>query len=72
MRALEFKTKIENNHILIPTRLQSELKPNNNKSIRVIIFVDDSDIYDNMTFKQSASAAFLKGYADSDSIYDNY
>lgn len=72
MRAVEFESKIENNHILIPSRIQSELKPNKNKNIRVIVFVDDSDIYDNMIFKQSASDMFLKGYADSDSIYDNY
>ena len=72
MRALEFQSKIKNNHIVIPTRLQSELRTNKNRDIRVIVFVDDSDIYDNMIFQQSAKDIFLKGYTDSDSIYDNY
>ncbi len=71
MRALEFKSKIEDNHILIPSNVQSELQVNRNKNIRVIVFVDDSDIYDSMTFKKSASDTFLNGYSESDSIYDN-
>jgi hypothetical protein len=72
MRALEFQSKIKNNHIVIPARLQSELMTNKNRDIRVIVFVDDSDIYDNLIFQQSAKDAFLNGYADSDSIYDKY
>lgn len=66
MRALEFKSKIEDNHILIPNKLRSELKSNQN--IRVIVFIDDSEIYDTVSFKKSTSEEFLKGY--SDSIYD--
>ncbi len=49
-----------------------ELKSNSNKDIRVIVFMDDSDVYDNMIFQQSAKDTFLKGYANFDSIYDNY
>jgi hypothetical protein len=71
MKALEFKSKIKNNKILIPVKIQSELK-NNDKDVRVIVLVDDSDIYDDLIFQQTAQSQFLKGYADSDSIYDNY
>ena len=71
MRALEFKSKIKNNQILIPTKIQSELKTND-KDVRVIVLVDDSDIYDDLIFQQTTQSQFLKGYADSDSIYDNY
>ena len=72
MKALEFKTKIKNNQILIPTKIQPELKINQDKDIRVIVLFDDSDVYDDFTFQKTTSEQFLKGYADSDSIYDNY
>lgn len=71
MRALEFKSKIRNNQIKIPLRIQSALKSNQDKDIRVIVFVDDSELYDSISFKNTASSQFLKGYSDSDSIYDN-
>ncbi|PIQ32339.1 MAG: hypothetical protein COW63_07105 [Bacteroidetes bacterium CG18_big_fil_WC_8_21_14_2_50_41_14] len=71
MRALEFKSKIKDNQILIPTKLQSELRTNGEKDVRVIVLVDDSDIYDDLIFQQTTQSQFLKGYADSDSIYDN-
>ena len=72
MRAIEFKTKIKNNLIQIPTGIQSELKTNKDKDIRVIVLIDDTEIYDDIIFQQSTSSQFLKGYADSDSIYDNH
>ena len=72
MRALEFKSKIKDNQILIPTKIQSELNSNQDKDVRVIVLMDDSDLYDDMIFQQSTKSQFLKGYADSDSIYDNY
>jgi hypothetical protein len=71
MRALEFKSKIKDNQILIPKRFQSQLKFNEEKDIRVIVLIDDSELYDDMIFRQSAQDQFLKGYANSDSIYDN-
>ena len=72
MKALEFKSKIKNNQIFIPTRIQSELKSEQDKDVRVIVLIDDSDIYDDLIFQQSTQSQFLKGYSDSDSIYDNY
>lgn len=72
MRALEFNTTIKNNQILIPPKFQPELKAKNNKNVRVIVLVDDSDIYDDLVFNQVSESQFLKGYAETDSIYDNY
>jgi hypothetical protein len=72
MRALEFKSKIKDNQILIPTNIQSELNSNQDKDVRVIVLMDDSDLYDDLIFQRSTQSQFLKGYADSDSIYDNY
>jgi hypothetical protein len=72
MRAVEFKSKIKNNQIQIPIKVQSELKTNQDKDIRVIVLIDDSEIYDSILFQESATRQFLKGYSDSDSIYDNY
>ena len=72
MRALEFKSKIRNNQIPIPTDIQSELNSDEDKEIRVIVLLEDSETYDDLIFQQSTKSQFLKGYADSDSIYDNY
>ncbi|HEX3007301.1 MAG TPA: hypothetical protein VHO90_06760, partial [Bacteroidales bacterium] len=70
--ALEFKTKIRNNQISIPARLQSELNTTQDTDVRVIVLLDDSDPYDDAAFQQTVQSQFLEGYADSDSIYDNY
>ena len=71
MRALEFKSKIKNNRILIPTKIQSELKNKQDKDVRVIVLVDDSDVVDDLMVQQTTQTQFLKGYADTDAIYDN-
>jgi hypothetical protein len=72
MKAIEFKSKIKNNQIQIPKKAQSELKTNKDKDVRVIVLIDDTEINDNIVFQESAKDQFLKGYADSDSVYDNY
>lgn len=69
MRALEFKSKIKNNRILIPNKLLSEFKTD--KDIKVIVLFDDTDKCDDLAFKQASVEQFLNGYADSDAIYDN-
>jgi len=71
MRAIEFKSKIKNNQISIPIKLQSELKSKHDKDVRVIVLIDDSETAEDLIFNQAAQSQFLKGYADSDSIYDN-
>jgi hypothetical protein len=70
MKALEFKSRIKNNQILIPVRVQSELKTN--KDIRVIVLFDDSENSDDLLFQDEITNQFLQEYAESDAIYDNY
>ncbi|MCX6258956.1 MAG: hypothetical protein NTW49_13820 [Bacteroidia bacterium] len=72
MRAIEFTTKIINNQIQVPAKVQSKLMNNMDKDVRVIVLLDDSDKYDDIIFKETTSEQFLKGYTVSDSIYDNY
>ena len=70
MKALEFKSRKKNNQILIPVRVQSELKTN--MDIRVIVLFDDSENSDDFLFQDEITNQFLQGYAESDVIYDNY
>ena len=70
MRVIEFKSKIRENKILIPRRMQSELIAERDKSVRVVVFMEDSDVYDEKAFRQMAKNQFLKGYAASDTVYD--
>ena len=70
MKAIEFKSKIKNNQILIPAKIQSELKSKQDKNVREIVLIDDRDTYDDLTFQVTTQNQFLKGYSDSDSIYD--
>ncbi len=71
MRAIEFKFKIKNNQISIPIRLQSELKIKQDKDVRVIVLIDDSETADDLIFQKTTESQFLQGYSESDSIYDN-
>lgn len=70
MKALEFTSTLKNNFIHIPKSMQGELISKADKEIRVIILIDDVEIKDDLVFEKSAKAQFLKGYADSDGIYD--
>lgn len=69
MRALEFKSKIKNNQIIIPARIQTKLKSKQDVTIRVIVLIDDFDDED-LSYQKLTESQFLKGYADSDAIYD--
>jgi hypothetical protein len=71
MRAIEFKSKIKNHQIKIPAKLQSELQCKEDKDVRVIVLIDDSERSDDYLIRHLAQNQFLQGYADSDSIYDN-
>ena len=72
MKAIEFKSKIKNNRIDIPKKAQSEMTTNKDKDVRVILLIDDTEIDDQNVFQESSRDQFLKGYADTDSVYDNY
>lgn len=74
MEALEFVTKIKDNQILVPAAIQSALGINKDKEIRVIVLIEDAvnKHPDDSFIQETAKEQFLKGYADSDSIYDNF
>jgi hypothetical protein len=69
VKAIEFETKIKNNRIHIPVKIQSELNIDRNKTVRVIVLFEDTD---DLLFQNLAAEQFFKGYADSDAIYDSY
>ncbi|MDR2145605.1 MAG: hypothetical protein LBE91_03985 [Tannerella sp.] len=70
MRAIEFKSKIKDNKILIPRSVRQELADEQDKNVRIVVFVKDGDVYDEKAYRQMTRSQFLKGYADSDGIYD--
>ena len=70
MRAIEFKTCIKENSILIPRKIQPQFYGNAHNRVRVVVFMEDSEIYDEKAYRQLARNQFLKGYAETDSIYD--
>ena len=66
MKAVEFKTRLKHQSIQVPDDLSSIISKD--KDVRVIILFDkETDGYKNLVNEQ-----FLKGYSDSDSIYDDY
>ena len=70
MRAIEFKSRIRENRILIPRKMRSEMFVERDKPIRVVVFLEDAEVYEDKAYRQMTKKQFLKGYADSDSIYD--
>jgi len=70
MQTLEFESKIIDNKILIPNSVQSELIIENDKMVRVVVFMDNPEVDDEKIYRQMKKEQFLKGYADSDAIYD--
>ena len=68
MKALEFQSKIKNNQIDIPSNVQSKL---NGEDVSVIVLLKDSQS-DEDDFKTITKTAFLKGYDEADSVYDDY
>jgi hypothetical protein len=43
MRAIEFKSKLSKNQILIPKKIQSELRDTDEKNVRVMIFWEEEN-----------------------------
>ena len=70
MIAVEFKSKIRNNQIHIPAKFRTEFGMDQDKDIRVIVFIEDAGNYDNQIFQKPAKDQFLKGYDESDNQYD--
>jgi hypothetical protein len=47
------------------------LKSDANRDVRVIVLIEDpAEDVDDLNFKQASASEFLKGYSESDSIYD--
>ena len=70
MKAVEFETEVVNNTIEIPEKLQLELSLSKDKHVRVIVMVDEIDQKEEISLKKSLSDQFLKGYDETDAIYD--
>ncbi len=71
MKAVEFESELLDNTIRIPENFQLELSSSKDKHVRVIVLIDEFETNEESEFKNIASAQFLKGYDETDSIYDN-
>lgn len=72
MKAVEFKTKLKNNRIEIPKKLHKQIISSKNSDVRVIVLMDDINQKIKDDFSTLTHDQFLKGYAKSDSVYDDY
>jgi hypothetical protein len=52
MKALEFKSKIRNNRIEVPKNIQTELKTSFGKDVRIVTFLDKTNVPDNTNLLQ--------------------
>ncbi len=68
MEAIEFKSKIKGNQILIPPKVQSKLKLRKDENVRIIVLIDD--ISEEISLRDTVKKQFLQGYSDTDAIYD--
>jgi hypothetical protein len=71
MKAVEFETELSDNTIKIPENFQLELSLSKDKHVRVIVLIDDFEKDDEAEFKSVLKNQFLKGYSETDEIYDN-
>lgn len=60
MKAVEFKTKLKNNKIIVPKKFHKQITTPKNKNVRVIVLMEEQ-----------AKEQFLKGYSKTDSVYDH-
>ena len=70
MRAIEFKSKIRENKISLPRRMPLDMHTMCNESVLGVVSLEDANVYDDKAFRQLTKSQFLKGYAQSDDIYD--
>jgi hypothetical protein len=69
MKAIEFVTTLaDERHIDIPYGFQKDI--HKNQSVRVLILVEDNAT-DEQAWEKLTQNEFLKGYPESDSIYDS-
>jgi hypothetical protein len=67
MKAIEFTSQVRNNSIRVPQHLSSELS--GSKNLRVIVLYEEDDPEED-DFQNLSQEQFIKGYSESDSIYD--
>ena len=68
MKAFEFETNLTPNRMLeLPADLQAQVTPGS--PVRVILLLPDSS--EESDWQRLTAEEFFKGYAESDSIYDN-
>ena len=72
MKPIEFNAIVKNSTIEIPLTIKRKLKNSSKRRARVIILIEEEDINEEKKFKAFAAKEFLKGYAESDSVYDKY
>lgn len=71
MKAVEFETELSDNTIKIPENFQLELSLSKDKHVRVIVLIDEFKKNEEAEFKNMLDNQFLKGYDETDSVYDN-
>jgi hypothetical protein len=69
MKAIEFIAHLEKDMLTIPNDICAQLSEN--QRLRVILLLDDPD-EEERDYQKLNQEQFLKGYAEIDSIYDNY
>ncbi len=68
MKAFEFETNLTlNRTVELPAELKAQIAPGS--SVRVILLLPE--VNEESDWKRLTAEQFLKGYAESDSIYDN-
>jgi hypothetical protein len=72
IKALEFSTRVIDNQIQIPVKIESEIKLYKNKNIRVIVLIEKPLIEEDDSFKFLAQEQFFNGYSASDLTYDKF
>ena len=70
MKAVEFKTHINNNLIQVPQEFEKEIKSLRDKAVRVILLIDEQVAYEENKIKSIVQEQFFQGYSVSDAIYD--
>ena len=67
MKTLEFRARLNPDHTLtVPAELVAHLRPE--EPVRVILLVTEGD--EDQEWARLTTEQFMKGYADSDAIYD--
>ena len=70
MKAIEFTTILEASKIQFPELVLKDIQASIGKNARVILLIDEPDLYEEKSFRNLAEEQFFKGYSEADTIYD--